>query len=47
MELTLKQLEDIFNIEQQLDIPYRDRWHNSDFDKREIKSDELKQNKND
>lgn len=48
MELTLKQLEEIFNLEQELDIPYRDRWYNSDFDKRQLEAEQPEQqNKND
>ena len=38
-DLTLKDLEEMFGMEQELDIPHRDRWYNKDFDKRELEAD--------
>ena len=29
--MELKDLEEMFKMEQELDIPYRDRWYNNDF----------------
>ena len=34
--MELKDLEEMFKMEQELDIPYRDRWYNKDFDKQEL-----------
>ena len=34
--MELKDLEEMFKMEQELDIPHRDRWYNKDFDKREL-----------
>ena len=36
--MELKDLEEMFKMEQELDIPYRDRWYNNDFDKRELEA---------
>ena len=36
--MELKDLEEMFKMEQELDIPYRDRWYNKDFDKRELEA---------
>ena len=37
--MELKDLEEMFKMEQELDIPYRDRWYNKDFDKRELEAE--------
>ena len=36
--MELKDLEEMFKMEQELDIPYTDRWYNKDFDKRELEA---------
>lgn len=36
--MELKDLEEMFKMEQELDIPHRDRWYNKDFDKRELEA---------
>ena len=38
--MELKDLEEMFKMEQELDIPYRDRWYNKDFDKRELEAEQ-------
>lgn len=37
--MELKDLEEMFKIEQELDIPHKDRWYNKDFDKRELEAE--------
>ena len=37
--MELKDLEKMFKIEQELDIPHKDRWYNKDFDKRELEAE--------
>jgi len=37
-ELKKERDKEMFKLEQELDIPYRDRWYNEDFDKRELKA---------
>ncbi|MFA5753513.1 MAG: hypothetical protein WC910_10640 [Bacteroidales bacterium] len=39
--MELKDLEEMFKMEQELDIPHRDRWYNQDFDKRELEADKV------
>lgn len=38
-DMKIKDLEEMFKMEQELDIPYRDRWYKQDFDKRELESE--------
>ena len=38
--MELKDLEEMFKMEQELDIPHRDRWYNKDFDKRELEAEQ-------
>ena len=38
--MELKDLEEMFKMEQELDIPYKDRWYNKDFDKRELEAEQ-------
>ncbi len=40
--MELKDLEELFHFEQELDIPHRDRWYNKDFDKRELEEQSVK-----
>ena len=44
--MELKDLEEMFKMEQELDIPYRDRWYNKDFDKRELEAEQSVKNCN-
>ena len=42
--MELKDLEEMFKMEQELDIPHRDRWYNKDFDKRELEAEQSVKN---
>ena len=42
--MELKDLEEMFKMEQELDIPHRDRWYNKDFDKRELEAEQQAKN---
>ena len=44
--MELKDLEEMFKLEQELDIPHRDRWYNKDFDKRELEAEQSVKNCN-
>ena len=44
--MELKDLEEMFKMEQELDIPHRDRWYNKDFDKRELEAEQPVKNCN-
>jgi len=44
--MELKDLEEMFKMEQELDIPHRDRWYNKDFDKRELEAEQSVKNCN-
>lgn len=44
--MELKDLEEMFKMEQELDIPHRDRCYNKDFDKRELEAEQSVKNCN-
>ena len=44
--MELKDLEELFKMEQELDIPHRDRWYNKDFDKHELEAEQSVKNCN-
>ena len=44
--MELKDLEEMFKMEQELDIPHKDRWYNKDFDKRELEAEQPVKNCN-
>ena len=44
--MELKDLEEMFKMEQELDVPHRDRWYNKDFDKRELEAEQSVKNCN-
>ena len=44
--MELKDLEEMFKMEQELDIPHRYRWYNKDFDKRELEAGQSVKNCN-
>ena len=44
--MEMKDLEEMFKMEQELDIPHRDRWYNKDFDKRELEAEQSVKNCN-
>jgi len=44
--MELKDLEEMFKMEQEFDIPHKDRWYNKDFDKRELEAEQPVKNCN-
>ena len=44
--MELKDLEEMFKMEQELDIPHKHRWYKKDFDKRELEADQPVKNCN-
>lgn len=41
MSKEIYKFKELFDLEQQLDIPYYDRWNKQDFDKREVELKKL------
>ena len=44
--MELEELEAMFKMEQELDIPHKDRWYKKDFDKRELEAEQPVKNCN-
>lgn len=44
--MELKDLEEMFKMEQELEIPHKDRWYKQDFDKRELEAEQSEKNCN-